>query len=199
MWARAFYPPDYVPSSSSSHRPHGIGASWERGQLARADAMGPLVAGKMPALVWSAPQLQGRVWSGKQVQLHTCIRPLEWEPRFPGPDGIRARLASSPRRPRMGPARAQARGMPVRPVLPSTSLLPRNCWRPWCRLESSRWGTGVELGHAAISRACPRARAFESPKRRWAGGGNRGTRSRFVPQEPFAVAAYAAAASGVVT
>ena len=29
--------PDYVPSSSRSRRPHGIGASWERGHLARAD------------------------------------------------------------------------------------------------------------------------------------------------------------------
>ena len=142
-----------------------------------------------PALVWSAPHLQGRGCSGKQVQLHTCIRPVEREPRFPGPDGIRARLASSPRRPRMGPARAQARGMPVRPVLPSTSLLPRNCWRPLCRLESSPWGIAVEMGHAAISTACPRARAGELPKRRWAGGGNRGARSRCLHYEPFAVAA----------
>ena len=94
-------------------------------------------AGKMPALVWSAPRLQGGCDAGKQVQLHTCIRPLEWERRFPGPDGIRARLASSPRRPRMGPARAQARGMPVRPVLPSTSHSPRNCWRARSRPESS--------------------------------------------------------------
>ena len=105
-------------------------------------------AGGTPALVWSAPPLQGRSCSGTQVRLHACIRPLRWEPRFPGPDGIRARLASTPRRPRTGPARAQARGMPVRPVLPSTSLLPRNHWRPHCRLESPRWGRigGVGLG-----------------------------------------------------
>ena len=93
-------------------------------------------AGWQPALVWSAPPLQGGGDAGKQVQLHTCIRPLEWKPWFPGPDGIRARLASSPRRPRMGLGRAQACGLPVRPVLPSTSRLPRTCWRPRCRLES---------------------------------------------------------------
>ena len=42
--------PDYVRSSSRSRRTHGIGASWERGHLARADARGPLGAGWKPAL-----------------------------------------------------------------------------------------------------------------------------------------------------
>ena len=68
------------------------------------------LAGWQPALVWSAPHLQGGGDAGKQVQLPPCIRPLEWEPRFPGPDGIRAHLTSSPGRPRIGPVRAQDRG-----------------------------------------------------------------------------------------
>ena len=146
------------------------------------------------ALVWSAPHLQGGSCSGKQVQLHTCIRPLEREPRFPGPDGIRARLASSPKRPRMGPARTQALGMPVRPVLPSTALFPRNCRRahsrPDSRPSSGRvWSWfGARTGHAAMSTGCPRARAPQSPKRRWAGGGHRdlttGPPSRTLPHLP---------------
>ena len=118
----------------------------------------------------------------------------ESEKQHPGPDGIRARLASSPKRPRMGPARAQALGMPVRPVLPSTALFPRNCRRahsrPDSRPSSGRvWSWfGARTGHAAMSTGCPRARAPQSPKRRWAGGGHRGLTtgppSRTLPHLP---------------
>ena len=148
----------------------------------------------MPALVWSAPPLQGRSCSGTQVRLHACIRPLRWEPRFPGPDGIRARLASTPRRPRTGPARAQARGMPVRPVLPSTSLLPRNHWRPHCRLESPRWGRIGAFGppwNWGTERFARAVHGRGPLTGRSAGG--QAVRIAVLAHEPFAVAAYAAA------
>ena len=97
--------------------------SWERGLPAReAEDLPCSMRVRMPALVWSAPRLQGVGNAGKPVPLHTCIRALRWEPRFPDPNGIRAHLASSPRRPPIGPARAQTCGMAIRPALSSTSL-----------------------------------------------------------------------------
>ena len=92
------------------------------------------------------------------------------------------------------PARAQALGMPVRPVLPSTALFPRNCRRAHSRSDSRPssgrvWSWfGARTGHAAMSTGCPRARAPQSPKRRWAGGGHRGLTtgppSRTLPHLP---------------
>ena len=66
-------------------------ASWERGHPSRVGyGELQLFAGWKPALVWSAPHLQGGSGAGKQVQLHTCIRPLWWE-RF----GSRALMGSA--------------------------------------------------------------------------------------------------------
>ena len=131
---------------------------------ARAPDAPPLLAGWKPALVWSAPHLQGGSGAGKQVQLHTCIRPLWWE-LF----GSRALMGSAHTSPHLpdGLERAQ-RGL--RLVACRSDLSCHRLHFPSQRLASScspRWLAlggpvrswyGACGGHAAISTGCPRAR-----------------------------------------
>ena len=71
--------------------------------------------------------------------------------------------------------------------LSPTSHQYKHLGRP-CRSESPerRLNSGAELGHGAISTGCPRARSPETVERRWAGGGNRGARSRGIHHETLA-------------
>ena len=143
-------------------------------------------AGGTPALVWSAPRLQGGCGSGKQGQLHTCIRPLEWE-RL----GSRALMESAHASPHLpdGLERAQRghRLVACRSDLSCHRLhvslatvgglaAARN---RLCLVGVPCW-LSARRRHVAISTGCPRVRPLY-PARRWAGGGDRALGSLMSP------------------
>ena len=104
-----------------------------------------------------------------QVQLHTCIRPLWWELPRALMGSRTPRLISQTASNAQG---AQARGVPVRPVLPGFTF-PRNGWRAHARAvvgpgRADRSWYGAWAGTQRYPRAVHGRGAPHSPKRRWA-------------------------------